>query len=759
MRNATWLVVLGLGSLLAWAPAQAQRPYIGFVYPAGGQQGASCLIRLGGQTMDDVYAVVVSGQGVSAKIIEYNRRLGNQEQALISEQLRDLKRARKGAAPSKQAAAPMMDMMMMAAAAAAAPTGDTAAVSAQDVLIARLEKRIDDFIQTPACASISTLLYVEITVAPDALPGEREIRVVTLRGVSNPLPFHVGQVPEYTRKAMRTATIQVLGKEAQSLRKRPPEEAQDRVAIPCTVNGQIASGEMNEYRFAARAGQHLVITTLARQLVPYIADAVPGWFQPVLALYDANGKEVAYDDDYRFKPDPVILFEVPKTGDYVLAIYDAIYRGREDFVYRIAIGEVPFVTSIFPLGGRAGEPAALKMKGWNLDGAELTPPTTNTPAGVITVVAHKGDFLSNRTPFALDTLPECFEKEPNNTLSRAQKVTLPIIVNGRIDQPDDWDVFRFEGKAGETVVAEVSARRLDSPLDSMLKLTDAGGKLLAFNDDCEDLGAGVNTHHADSYLRATLPADGQYYVHVGDTTRKGGEEYTYRLRISAPRPDFALRVVPSSVSLRGKSSASFSVYAFRKDGFTNTVKLVLKDPPPGFSALPVLLTGTQMVKSFTFKTDLKETKGPITLTVEGRAQVGDVEVVHAAVPAEDRMQAFLWRHLVPAQELSVLVFDPDAVLTPKHVVPFRAPPPVVTNTVMVAVSTNVAGVVSNALAVAKGKFTRQQVASRLKELKHLCEEGWLLDDFYNKRMDECEANLDTAPPLAVVTPPAKPRAK
>ncbi len=76
-------------------------------------------------------------------------------------------------------------------------------------------------------------------------------------------------------------------------------------------------------------------------------------------------------------------------------------------------------------------------------------------------------------PFALDTLPECFEKEPNNDLAHAQKVTLPIIINGRIDRPDDWDVFQFAGHAGETVVAEVYARRLDSPLDSVLKLTDA----------------------------------------------------------------------------------------------------------------------------------------------------------------------------------------------------------------------------------------------------------------------------------------------
>jgi hypothetical protein len=29
-------------------------------------------------------------------------------------------------------------------------------------------------------------------VSPDAKPGRREIRVITKRGVSNPLPFYVG---------------------------------------------------------------------------------------------------------------------------------------------------------------------------------------------------------------------------------------------------------------------------------------------------------------------------------------------------------------------------------------------------------------------------------------------------------------------------------------------------------------------------------------------------------------------------------------
>jgi hypothetical protein len=78
-------------------------------------------------------------------------------------------------------------------------------------------------------------------------------------------------------------------------------------------------------------------------------------------------------------------------------------------------------------------------------------------------------------PFQVETLPE--------VAKNAKRIKLPVIVNGRIDQPGEWDVFRFDGRAGQTVVAEVYARRLDSPLDSVLRLTDAAGNQLAFNDD------------------------------------------------------------------------------------------------------------------------------------------------------------------------------------------------------------------------------------------------------------------------------------
>jgi hypothetical protein len=650
--------------------------------------------------MVDESEVFVSGKGVRAKVVEYLQRLNPQEHSLLREQLGELKRPQ---AKMNQESREMA---------------------------ARIERRMTEYVNTPACNSISNLMIVEVTIDKDAAPGSRELTLSTPRGVSNPLVFHVGQLPEVSRKPMVSASLQILGKEETALRNRPDDEVEQQITLPCTVNGQIASREMNRYRFQARKGQRLVLSAQARQLVPFIADAVPGWFQPVMALYDARGKEMAYDDDYRFKPDPVILFEVPKDGEYTFAITDALYRGREDFVYRITVGELPFVTSIFPLGGRAGRPAKVKLTGWNLAQGELHLPAAEATLGIHSLVARSNGFLSNPLSFACDTLPECFEKEPNNDPAHAQKVTLPVIINGRINRPDDWDLFQFTGHRGETIVAAVSARRLDSPLDSLVTITDAKGKVLTYNDDCEDLGSGTNTHNADSYLMTKLPADGTYYVHVGDTARHGGEEYAYRLRISRPEPDFALLAVPSSISLPSKSAGAVTVQVIRKDGFMGPVKLDLKDPPPGFSSLPITLPAGQTATKLTVKTKLLETKKPVRLTIEGRATIDGREVVHQAVPVEDRMQAFLWRHLVPAQELKCLVFSPSYEPPPRRVLHVTAVPPVEPKPEVAAAKPKF-----------KFKFTKKQVAGRLRQIKQLFEQGLLTDDFTNRKIAECEAML------------------
>ncbi len=491
MFRVRWPAVLG-PALAVWlaisSTAQAQpRPYIGYAYPAGGQQGTTFQVRLGGQGPDNVRQGAHfrhGGQGQGPRVSPTAESSGDP--------------APEGADQGTEEARQPPDRL------AAIGQGGKNSSSL------RGSRSVSPILCQPRPAPRSRASCWWRSRWPATRhPHPRELRLVTPRGVSNPLQFHVGQFAEVSRKPMKSAPLQVLGKEELALRKRPADEVEQQITLPCTVNGQVASGEVNRYRFTARKGQRLVISTAARQLIPYIADAVPGWFQPVLALYDASGKELAYDDDYRFKPDPLILFEVPRDGEYCFTITDAIYRGREDFVYRVTIGELPFVTSIFPLGSRAGTPVAIGMKGWNLDGAELTQPASDAEPGTYFLEARKQGLVSNRVPFALDdTAGKHRRQNPTTTGRLRSKSSFRSSSTDGSTARVMWMCTQFTGRAGETVVAEITARRLDSSLDSFIKLTGPDGKLLAFNDDREDPGSGLNTHHADSYVMARLPAEG-----------------------------------------------------------------------------------------------------------------------------------------------------------------------------------------------------------------------------------------------------------
>ncbi len=745
--------------------AQAQNQYIGFVYPAGGQQGTTFPIRLGGQSLVNPAQVVVSGEGVSVRLVDYYRVMGNQELGLLQQQLTELRKpestvddvmAAKMAwyefpAPIGPPSVANEEQGLMCSACGrinpldatvcsdcsaklekpAAPkppateAKDESPKSEKEIakqkLIERIQKIFAEDERTPAVRSQTELVFAEVTIDPDAKPGRREIRVVTKRGISNALSFYVGQVPEVARKPMKTMQLPVLGREQLAQRKRPPEEQVLRINVPCTMNGQIAAGEVNRYRFAASAGQRLVISAKARDLIPYVPDGVPGWFQAVLRLHDAKGNEVAYNDDFRSDPDPLIYFEVPTDGEYVLSINEALFRGRESFVYRITIGELPFVTSIFPLGGRAGEPVAIEVDGWNLGETKLAPPPPDAAPGRYLLAADNGEHLSNYVQFALGTLPECREQEPNDAAAAAQKVTLPIVVNGRADRPGDGDVFEVEGKAGETIVAEVQARRLGSPLDSFVKIAAADGKIIALNDDHFDAASGLNTDHADSYLMAKLPADGKYFIHIGDTRRQAGKEYAYRLRISQPQPDFELRLIPSRIVMPSKGSASVTVFAVRRDGFAGPISLNFKELPEGFESAGATLAANQETVGLALKTSLTELEEPLNLTVVGTAKAGDQEIVRQAVPAEDRMQAFLWRHLLPADTLPVLVYNPS-YQPPAE----RVRPPIRDEDRPKDVQRT---------------LTKASVAGRVNEIERLYQEWLLTDEFTNRELAGIEARL------------------
>jgi hypothetical protein len=192
----------------------------------------------------------------------------------------------------------------------------------------------------------------------------------------------------------------------------------------------------------------------------------------------------------------------------------------------------------------------------------------------------------------------------------------------------------------------------------VLRLTDASGKQLAFNDDYNDKAAALITHQADSRISLKLPAKGIYYLYLGDAQHNGGPEYAYRLRISYAHPDFELRVVPSSITIRPGLTVPIAVYALRRDGFSGDITLKLKDAPRGFvlsgGRIPAGLDSVRV----TLGAPATKIETPHNLYVEGEAGINGRKVRHRGLPAEDMEQAFAYHHLVAEKESFVVVNGP-----------------------------------------------------------------------------------------------------
>jgi hypothetical protein len=474
-----------------------------------------------------------------------------------------------------------------------------------------------------------------LAIARDAEPGERELRILNAGGVSNRFRFMVGELPE------------IMEVEPNSEKSAPQKIA----SLPVTIDGQILENDRDYFRFPAKAGATLVLSVEARSLLPFIADAVPGWFDPQLTLYDAAGKQVAFADDYRFRPDPLMFFRAPADGDYTVELRDIVYRGRGDFVYRLTIAERPYVTDVFPLGGKRGSEVAVEYRGVNL----------TAERGTVKVPADAGRKITvNGLPFSVSDLAAVREAEPNDAFERAQRIAPPVIVDGRIDQPGDVDYFVFSAKKDDKLVMQVQARRLGSPMDSVLTLYDGKRNQVAENDDWNDPLEAILAHNADSRILYTFPAAGDYYLRLRDIQGKGGAEYAYRLVLDVPHPDFTLRIAPDNPRLGVGDTAAITVGAVRHDDFAGEIKLAVENLPAGYRASEALIAAGQNEGRLTITSPESAKLGVLSPVITGMAAIGKDTVMRRAESAESVMQAFAYTHVLPTRQLFLAVIPGTA---------------------------------------------------------------------------------------------------
>ncbi len=483
---------------------------------------------------------------------------------------------------------------------------------------------------------------VALTIAADAPTGERDLRLIGPGGVSNRQRVFVGDVPEINEVEPNEVS----------------ESPQPITALPVLVNGQVMERDRDAFAIPLKAGQVFVADVLGRPIQPFIADGVPAWLESQLILTDPDGKVVAHCEDFRHRPDPLLIFPVPRDGTYRLELRDELNRGRKDFVYRLRLGLLPTLTGVFPLGGRRGETVQIQLEGANLPASQADVVIPKDAIGRISYHVDRDGVQSNPLPMAVGEHPEI--TEPESPTDKPLPVTPPVTINGRIVEPGELDRYAFEAKAGETVVLDILARRLDSPLDAALTLRDPNGRVVAANDDTIDPRQPLLTHQADPHVLLKIPTTGTYTVEVRDAQRRGGRDQSYRLTIAPPEPDFALRMTPDNLRMSAGETAMLTVNVLRMDGFPAPIALEVQGLPPGFSSSAATIPAGQDQVSLTITAPADAALGVHAPTIRGTAKADDREVVRQAEAAESVMQAFTWTHVIPTQGYSLAIVDSPA---------------------------------------------------------------------------------------------------
>jgi hypothetical protein len=495
----------------------------------------------------------------------------------------------------------------------------------------------------------------KVTIAADAPLGVHDVRLINKWGVSNPRAFVVGDLNEV-------------------LEKEPNNDVPDaqRVELNSTVNGNMANPtDVDYYVFAGKKGQRVIVSCLA--------STIDSRFHPALELYDAKGKQLAFNRNYKHN-DALVDCTLPDDGDYHVRVYEFTHtQGSADHFYRLTISTAPWIDAIHPAVLEPGKATQVTVYGRNLPGGKpdeksvvdgrvldkltvnvtvpAADPTKNERPAISGRVAPNAfalDFFeyrlrgeagsSNPFLFSLAKSSVVVDNEANDTPETAQEVSLPCDIAGRIEKKRDRDWYAFTAKKGEVFNIDVMSDRLGVGASTLMYIIvrDANTKQNLFEtpeNNPEQLNPKFFTHSEDPpTYRFTAPADGKYLLLVasrlGDTL--AGPRQLYRVRIAPDQPDFTLVAMaeeqyrPEAATLLQGGNQAFHVFAWRKDGFTGDIELSVEGLPPGVTCTPQTLGGPLRFGTLVLSATAEAAAWTGEVKIKGTATIKGQKVVHEA---------------------------------------------------------------------------------------------------------------------------------
>jgi WD40 repeat protein len=290
-------------------------------------------------------------------------------------------------------------------------------------------------------------LQADVTFPSDTPAGKYPLSLKSPAGESSPLPLLVDLFPAVSEQEPNDSST-----------------TGQKVKLPVTVVGSISRpGSFDYYRFEAQPGLEVGVQILA--------SAIGSKLNPMLEIIDPCGRIVAESEN------GLLGCRCEQAGFYAVGIHDREYRGGQDMGYRLYLGDIPILTSVFPLGLERGTEAAIHLSGVHLGPdrtVRLKAPADAAAGTRLPVPVHSplGPVLGNPS-VVVGEFPEFVAASADFRFLKPLQA--PATVNGWIGHPGAADRWRFVARKGQPLILEVQARRLGSRLDSYIEILDAGG--------------------------------------------------------------------------------------------------------------------------------------------------------------------------------------------------------------------------------------------------------------------------------------------
>lgn len=495
-----------------------------------------------------------------------------------------------------------------------------------------------------------------VSIDSNAVPALVDVRVAGRFGVSNPRRFELTDLPSVMVPSTNTQVAAAFS-----------------LPLDTTVQGHASANARDYFTVPLRKGQHITLRVLGRELDSKI--------EPVLSVLDTAGREL--DRARR----PQLEIDAPADGAYTVVLHDALFRGGDDYLYRLTAATGPSVEFALPMVLKAGVTNRVTLFGRNLvggkPGSALGADGRPLDELVVDVVAPRGGddavALLRRGGAVLETFswshratngrsaplvfglsPHPVFAIPTSGTNTVVPVSPPAEVSGRFPGRRGLAGASFAAKKGEAFWIEVQADRLGLHADPSAIVQrlgdakDADGNA-AWSDVMEvpELDGNIgdrdfNTATRDCGGRFEAPADGLFRVVVKDLFHLASpaSQQFFNLVIRPLAPDFRLVAVPpqppkpkddnrevhpvNAVVRRG-GTVAVKILAFRRDGFSGDIELAAVNLPKAIRSATGRIHAGQNTGLLLVTAADEATSWSGWLQVVGRARIGDAEVERRAL--------------------------------------------------------------------------------------------------------------------------------